>query len=45
MWPVAWRRGGKRESLLVPPSALQLEEGTQKGIVMVIDGKNIAHKR
>jgi len=32
-------------SVVVPPSAVQFEEGTRKGVVMVMDPKHIAHKR
>ena len=42
---VAFNSGGKEEVIVVPVTALQLEEGTRKGVVMVIDEKNVAHKR
>ena len=42
---VAFQTGRTRDMVLVPISALQLQEGTNKGIVMVVDGKKIAHKR
>ncbi len=32
-------------SVVVPLAAVQFEEGTPKGTVMAVDGKNIAHKR
>ena len=32
-------------SVVVPVAAVQFEEGTCKGSVMVVDGKSIAHKR
>jgi RND family efflux transporter MFP subunit len=32
-------------SVVVPIAAVQFEEGTHKGSVMVVDRKNIAHKR
>jgi HlyD family secretion protein len=33
------------ESVLVPQSAVQMDEGTHRGIVMVVDDKHVAHKR
>jgi HlyD family secretion protein len=32
-------------SVVVPLPAVQFEEGTQNGTVMVVDGKNLAHER
>jgi HlyD family secretion protein len=32
-------------SIVVPVAAVQFEEGTRKGSVMIVDGKSIAHKR
>ena len=42
---VAFQTGGLRNTVLVPVSALQLEEGTRKGIVLVVDDKNLAHRK
>jgi len=35
----------ERETVLIPVPALQLEEGTRKGIVLVVDQQGIAHRR
>ncbi|MEQ1945953.1 MAG: efflux RND transporter periplasmic adaptor subunit [Bryobacteraceae bacterium] len=42
---VAFQTGRLQETVLVPVSALQLEEGTRKGVVLVLDSQNIAHRR
>lgn len=42
---VAFHTGTLRETVLVPIAALQLEEGTRKGMVLVVDDKQIAHRR
>ena len=42
---VAFQTGQLRNTVLVPASALQLEEGTRKGTVLVVDGASLAHRR
>ncbi|MFN7923376.1 MAG: efflux RND transporter periplasmic adaptor subunit [Bryobacteraceae bacterium] len=42
---VAFTTGTIRKTVLVPVTALQLEEGTRKGVVLVVDAKQIAHRR
>ena len=42
---VAFETGRLTATVLVPVSALQLEEGTHKGIVLVVDGAQVAHRR
>lgn len=42
---VAFQTGLLRETVLVPVAALQLEEGTRKGTVLVVDSGSIAHRR
>ena len=42
---VSFQTGRLQDTVLVPVSALQLEEGTRKGAVMVVDTSHIAHKR
>ena len=41
---VAFATGRLQDTVLVPVTALQLEEGTSKGYVLVVDAKNIAHR-
>ena len=42
---VSIQTGGQRDSILVPITALQLEEGTRKGVVMIAGADKKAHKR
>lgn len=42
---VTFQVGQLQETVLVPVTALQLEEGTRKGFVLVVDSKNIAHRK
>lgn len=42
---VTIKTGGAHDALMVPIAALMLDEGTNKGHVMVMDEKSIAHKR
>ncbi len=42
---VTIKTGGPHDALMVPIAALMLDEGTNKGHVMVMDEKSIAHKR
>jgi HlyD family secretion protein len=42
---VAVETGVQPGSIVVPQAAVQFAEGTNKGTVMVVDGKHIAHKR
>ena len=42
---VVFQTGHILKTVLVPVTALQLEEGTRKGIVMVVDAKQIAHRK
>ena len=42
---VAFQTGSLRNTVMVPVGALQLEEGTRKGIVLVVDDKNLAHRK
>ena len=42
---VAFQTGRLQETVLVPVAALQLEEGSRRGIVMVVDGSGVAHRR
>lgn len=42
---VAFQTGRLDQAVLVPTTALQLEEGTRKGTVLTIDATNTAHKR
>ncbi len=42
---VAFQTGQLKNTVLVPITALQLEEGTRKGTVLVVDGANLAHRR
>lgn len=42
---VSFETGRLQETVVVPVAALQLEEGTRKGVVLVVDGSNIAHRR
>jgi multidrug efflux pump subunit AcrA (membrane-fusion protein) len=42
---VAFQTGRLLVTVLVPVSALQLEEGTRKGMVLVVDAKNVAHRK
>ncbi|MBI2685559.1 MAG: efflux RND transporter periplasmic adaptor subunit [Acidobacteria bacterium] len=42
---VAFQTGRLQETVLVPLTALQLEEGTRKGIVLVVDAAHRAHRR
>lgn len=42
---VAFATSSARDTVLVPVTALQLEEGTRRGIVLVVDGQGIAHRR
>ena len=42
---VAFETGRLAATVLVPVGALQLEEGTHKGIVLVVDGAQVAHRR
>lgn len=34
-----------RDTVVVPITALQLEEGTRKGVVLVVDAQQVAHRR
>ncbi len=42
---VSFQTGRMQDTVLVPVSALQLDEGARKGIVLVIDEKGFAHKK
>lgn len=42
---VTFETGQLQDTVLVPVTALQLEEGTRKGIVLVVDDSNIARRR
>ena len=42
---VSFQTGGAKSALLAPVAGLFLEEGSNKGHVMVLDDKSIAHKR
>ena len=42
---VTIKTGGAHDALMVPVAALMLDEGTNKGHVMVMDEKSFAHKR
>ncbi len=42
---VAFETGRLEATVMVPVGALQLEEGTRKGVVLVVDGKQVAHRR
>ncbi len=42
---VTIKTGDAHDALMVPVAALMLDEGTNKGHVMVMDEKSIAHKR
>lgn len=42
---VSIQTGQVQNAVLVPKSALQLEEGSNQGAVFVVDAKRIAHKR
>ena len=42
---VGFQTGRLQDTVLVPITALQLEEGTRKGHVMVVDAQRIAHKK
>ena len=42
---VSFQTSGARTALLVPVAGLFLEEGSNKGHVMVLDDKSIAHRR
>ena len=42
---VAFETGRLTATVLVPVSAVQLEEGTHKGIVLVVDSAQVAHRR
>lgn len=42
---VAFETGRLAATVLVPVGALQLEEGTHKGTVLVVDGAQVAHRR
>jgi HlyD family secretion protein len=42
---VAFETDRIQEAVVVPVAALQLEEGTRKGSVLVVDGSNAAHRR
>jgi HlyD family secretion protein len=42
---VAFETGRLQETVVVPVTALQLEEGTRKGIVLIVDSSNAAHRR
>jgi HlyD family secretion protein len=42
---VSFETGRLAQTVLVPLGALQLEEGTRKGTVLVVDSANIAHRR
>lgn len=42
---VSFQTGRLQETVLVPISALQLEEGTRKGTALVVDSQNVAHHR
>ena len=42
---VGFQTGRLQDTVLVPITALQLEEGTRKGHVMVVDTQRIAHKK
>lgn len=42
---VAFQTGRLERTVLVPVGALQLEEGTRKGVVLVVDVNKIAHRR
>lgn len=39
------RTGVDRKSIVVPVGAVQLEEGTHKGSVFVVDARQVAHRR
>ncbi|MDZ4799289.1 MAG: efflux RND transporter periplasmic adaptor subunit [Bryobacteraceae bacterium] len=41
---VAFQTGSLQDTVLVPVGALQLEEGTRKGSVLIVDSRNIAHR-
>jgi HlyD family secretion protein len=42
---VLFETSALRDSVLVPITALQLEEGTRKGFVLVVDSQQVAHRR
>jgi RND family efflux transporter MFP subunit len=42
---VTFQTGRRQEAVLVPLSALQLEEGTRKGIALVVDSQGAARRR
>ena len=42
---VVFETGRLAATVLVPVGALQLEEGTRKGTVLVVDGAQVAHRR
>jgi HlyD family secretion protein len=42
---VIFETGRLQETVVVPVAALQLEEGTRKGVVLVVDRGNVAHRR
>lgn len=42
---VLFETGTLRDTVLVPVAALQMEEGTRKGIVLVVDSSQVAHRR
>ena len=42
---VVFETGRLAATVLVPVGALQLEEGTHKGTVLVVDGAQVAHRR
>ena len=37
--------GRPRPSVVVPTGAVQLDEGTRKGVVFVVDAQKVAHRR
>lgn len=42
---VSFATGRLLDTVLVPVSAIQLEEGTRKGFVLVVDAKKVAHRK
>ena len=42
---VSFATGRLLDTVLVPVSAIQLEEGTRKGFVLVVDAKQVAHRK
>ena len=42
---VSFQTGRLQNTVLVPVGSLQLEEGTRKGVVKVVDAQHVAHRR